>query len=77
MPLATGKLSIWTAKMNADTRPAIATCFSCIVSAAFFRQTATPAAATTPAPADVPASMNPSGMCIGLPFRFRSNANRQ
>src|SRR5262245_23029203 len=49
--------------MNAETRPAIATCFSRIVSAAFLTQTVTPPTATTPAAAEVPPSMKPSGMC--------------
>ena len=63
MPLATGKFSICTAKTNADTRPASGTCRSSSSSLALRTLTATPPSATAPAATEVPALMNPSGMC--------------
>ena len=76
MPLATGKFSICTAKMNADTRPASATCFSWRVSADFLTQTESPPIAAAAAPTDVPGSMKPSGMCIG-PIQLQVDRNCQ
>ena len=64
VPAATGKFSIWTANTKAATRPASGACLSSIVSAAFFSATPTPPAEAPAAASDVPALMNPSGMCI-------------
>ena len=69
MPAATGKFSIWTAKMNAATSPAIGASFSESVSLALWRLYPMPPAETTPAAAETPALMNPSGMCTLPPPR--------
>ena len=74
VPPATGKFNICTAKMNAETSPHSGICRSWSVSDAFFRLTPTPAAATTAAPADVGASMNPSGMCTAPPDALHPHA---
>src|SRR3954447_26304092 len=63
VPLATGKLSICTAKMKAAAMPARGTSRSSRSRLALRRLTATQPTATAPAAADVPALMNPSGMC--------------
>ena len=81
VPAPTGKLSIWTAKMNAATRPASGAVRSAPPPVpepapassrrAPRRLTATAAAATTPAAADTGALMNPSGTCIsGSPLQL-------
>ena len=67
MPLATGKLSIWTEKTNAAASPASGTSLSSIALLACLTHTPIAPTATTPAAADVPGSMNPSGMCMSGP----------
>ncbi len=64
MPLATGKLSIWTENTNAAASPASGTSLSSIALLACLTHTPMAPTATTPAAADVPESMNPSGMCM-------------
>jgi hypothetical protein len=64
VPAATGKLSIWRAKMTAADSPAKGICFSRRRAAPIFSDAASPPIETAAAPADVAALMNPSGTCI-------------
>ena len=73
MPPATGKLSIWTAKMKAATRPAIGACRSLRTSAVLRTQTVRAPTVAIPAPTETPVLMNPSGMCT----RYLSGAGRR
>ena len=66
MPFATGKLSIWAAKMKAAAKPTTGTSRSSSDVLVFLRHHATPAIAISPATSDVGPSMNPSGMCIPI-----------
>ena len=76
MPLATGKFSICTAKMKAATRPASGS-LPVVELVARLAHADGDAAQRDDAPAatDVPALMNPSGMCTptscGPPLRRR------
>ena len=67
MPLATGKLSIWTAKTNAATSPASGARRSSSSSAALRTQTPSAGRGHARAGQDVGPSMNPSGMCTPPP----------
>lgn len=62
--MATGKFSIWTAKMKAATRPASGAVRSSSSRRAPRRLTATAVAATAPAATETGALMNPSGTCM-------------
>src|SRR3954447_5120494 len=64
VPLATGKLIIWTANTNAATSPTTGTSRSSSVLAVIRREEAITPTAISPATSDVGPSMNPSGMCI-------------
>ncbi len=66
--MPTGKLSICTAKTNADTRPAMgaAAVDSASSTRARLSETPTTAAAATPVAMEVVTSRKPSGTCTGM-----------
>jgi hypothetical protein len=64
VPAATGKLSIWTAKINVAVRPARGAVFSSRDLAAPLIQAPTASAETAAKPAEVGRSINPSGICM-------------
>ena len=75
VPDATGKFSIWAAKMNAATSPANGAARSFSSRCAPRTQIPIPANATTPAASDTGVLMNPSGTCT-VPHPLRSGALR-